>query len=149
MADALKKADQKIRDRIEAQKRAEAARRARLIAEVKFSTQAISPFDVFQITPKKDSPFDKGRPLSEKQLHILRKMGVNPDDLGAAACRQLLHKHFERQEKGLCTAKQGMALMKNGYTADEVKKMTFTEAHQHLNDLAANGWRRTDSLQLA
>jgi superfamily II DNA or RNA helicase len=149
MADALKKADQKIRERIEQQKRAEAARKARLIAEVKFSTQKISPFDVFQITPKKDSPFDRGRPLSEKQKAILLKMGVNPDELGGAACRQLLHKHFERQEKGLCTAKQAMTLAKNGWTADEVKKMTFAEAHKHLDDLQKNNWVRPDLLQLA
>jgi superfamily II DNA or RNA helicase len=146
MADALKKAQKAIQDRIEAQKRAEAARRAKLIAEVKFSTRNISPFDVFDITPKKDSKWDKGRPLSEGQKNVLRKMGVNPDDMEQAAARQLLHKYFERQEKGLATYKQCKVLLKSGWTGEEVKGITFKEASRLIDDLSKNNWKRNDLL---
>lgn len=149
MADALRNAKEKIHERIEQQKREEAARKAKLIAKVKFTMRNVSPFDVLQITPRQDSVFDKGRPLSEKQKDILRKLGVNPDDMAQAAARQLLQKHFERHEKGLCTIKQAMVLAKHGYPPEEAKKFTFDHARKLLDQLAANNWKRADQLALA
>lgn len=149
MADALRNAQAKIHERIEQQKREEAARKAKLIAKVKFTMRNVSPFDVLQITPRQDSVFDKGRPLSEKQKDILRKLGVNPDDMAQAAARQLLQKHFERREKGLCTIKMAMVLAKHGYPPEEAKKFTFDHARKLLDQLAANNWKHTDLLALA
>lgn len=149
MAEALKRADEKIRERIEQQKRDEAARKARIIAQVQFSAKTISPFDILQITPRKDSSWDKGRPLSEKQKAILRKMGVNPDDMDQAAARQLLHKHFERMNNGLASIPQLRVLMKAGYAPEEIKKMTFVEASRLIDHCKSAGWKRTDKLVFA
>lgn len=149
MADALKKADEKIRARIEQQKRDEAARKAKLIAQVQFSAKTISPFDILQITPRKDSSWDRGRPLSDKQKAILRKMGVNPDDMEQAAARQLLHKHFERMNNGLASIPQLRVLMKAGYAPEEIKKMTFVEASRLIDHCKSAGWKRTDKLVFA
>lgn len=146
MKEALEKAQKAIQDRIEQQKREEAARKAKLIAQVQFTIKNISPFDVFDITPKKDSQWDTGRPLSERQRDILRKMGVNPEEINYAAAKQLLHKHFERVNKGLCSYKQSKVLLKAGWTMDEARKMTFREASKAIDQLAKNNWKRTDQL---
>lgn len=137
MSEALKQ----MRLRIEQQKAAEAARKARLIAKVHYSSKPVSPFDAFDIKPRQDSKWDTGKPLSEKQRAVLQKMGVNPDELNYAAAKQLLLESFKRREKGLCSLKQAQLLKKHGY---EPKKMTFQEASKIIDELKNHGWKRTD-----
>lgn len=148
MAEALKKAEQKIRERIEQQKRDEAARKAKIIAQVQFHAQKISPFDLFEITPRKDSKWDTGKPLTDKQKDVLRKAGVNPDELNYAAAKQMLQKIFERREKGLCTVNQGKVLCRAGYHPNEIKKLSFNEASRLIDGLKQSGWKRTDQMAL-
>jgi superfamily II DNA or RNA helicase len=143
MAEALAKADQKIRERIEQQKRSEAARKAHLVAKVQFVAQSVSPFDLFQIKPRQDSPWDRGKPLTENQKAVLRKMGVNPDEINYAAAKQLLFESFKRRERGLCTVAQARVLAKYGY---DPKKVTFVEASRIIDGLKSSGWRRADQL---
>jgi superfamily II DNA or RNA helicase len=133
VSDAIKE----MRERIEKQKAAEAARKARLVAKVQYTSRHISPFDAFDIKPKVDSKWDTGKPLSTGQRAVLQKMGVNPDELNYAAAKQLLFEHFKRREKGLCTYAQAKCLMRAGINA---KKVTFQEASQMIEKLKANNY---------
>lgn len=137
ISDAIKE----IRERIERQKREEAARKAKLIAKVHYSSKPVSPFDAFDIKPRQDSKWDTGKPLSEKQRAVLQKMGVNPDELNYAAAKQLLHLSFKRRESGLCSIKQAQVLKKHGY---DPKKVTFQEASKIIDSLKQNNWQRAD-----
>lgn len=137
VSDAIKE----IRERIEKQKAAEAARKARLVARVHYSSKPVSPFDAFDIKPRQDSKWDTGKPLSEKQRAVLQRMGVNPDELNYAAAKQLLHLSFKRREKGLCTIAQAQVLKRAGY---EPKKISCEEASQIIDSLKKNNWQRAD-----
>lgn len=143
MDKALGDAKQKIIERIEQAKLEEARRKAKLVARVEFVSRHISPFDAFQITPKQDSKWDKGRPLSEKQRAVLLKLGVNPDETNYAACKQVLYEYFRRKEEGLCTLAQAKVLLRAGY---DPKKLKFEEASLLIDDLKKNNWQRTDQL---
>jgi superfamily II DNA or RNA helicase len=137
----ISEAIKELRLRIEQQKAAEAARKARLVAKVNYAVRPVSPFDAFDIKPRQDSKWDTGKPLSEKQRAVLQKMGVNPDELNYAAAKQLLHLSFKRRESGLCSIKQAQVLKKHGY---EPKKMTFQEASKIIDSLKQSGWKRAD-----
>ena len=64
MAEALDEAEEELNE----QKRlAEAARRARLVATARFTTQSVDPFDVLHLDPVKPRGWDAGRQLTEKQ----------------------------------------------------------------------------------
>ena len=76
MTEALDEAEAELQE----QKRlAEAARRARLVATARFTTQSVDPFDVLHLDPVKPRGWDAGRQLTEKQRSLLAKQGINPD----------------------------------------------------------------------
>ena len=63
MTEALDEAEEELRE----QKRlAEAARRARLVATARFTTQSVDPFDVLHLDPVKARGWDQGRQLTRE-----------------------------------------------------------------------------------
>lgn len=139
MSELLKESEKAIQKRIADAKAAEEARKAKIVAKVKFTVAKVSPFDLFGVTPKPRGTWDSGRQLSLKQRGILLKLGVDPDEVGYANGARLVAAQVQRWKKNLCTAKQCAALKKFGYDG---KDMTMKEASNILDALAKNGWRR-------
>lgn len=139
MVEALEDAEKDIHEEIERHKREEEARKARLVAKVKYSSRVINPFDAFQLDPVKVRGWDQGKVLSEKQRGVLMRMGVNPDTYPYAQARQLLNEQFRRWREKLATVKQCSLLQKHGY---ETKDLKMDEASRLIDALAKNHWRR-------
>lgn len=116
--------------------------RAAVVAKAKFNTKAVNPFDVFDIVPKREQGWDKGKKPSARMVEILKRFKVDDatiDGLSLGQAGQLLDVLFTRSKAGLCTVKQAKTLERFGYDA---KAMPFKEASNLLNRLAANHWKR-------
>jgi superfamily II DNA or RNA helicase len=123
---------------IEQRKLEEAARRARLTARAKYSTQSVDPFDVLEVTPVKSRGWDEGKTLTERQRALLTKQGINPDTMPYSQAKQLIGAIIGRYSQNLCSFKQAKTLKKFGYDGN----MTMDEAKRTIDAIAANGWRR-------
>lgn len=136
---ALDEEQQKIKDEIEKRKREEFARKAKILAKVKYSSKVINPFDLFQIEPVKIRGWDSGKVLSEKQNKILMARGINPDKLPYNQARQVLGEIFRRMDKNLCTVRQATRLQRFGFNT---KDMTFDQASKLLTQLKEHRWKQ-------
>jgi superfamily II DNA or RNA helicase len=123
---------------IEQRKLEEAARRARLTARAKYSTQSVDPFDVLEVTPVRSRGWDEGKTLTERQRALLTKQGINPDTMPYSQAKQLIGAIIGRYSQNLCSFKQAKTLKKFGYDGN----MTMDEAKRTIDAIAANGWRR-------
>lgn len=139
MADAVEAEERILQEEIEERKKREAARKARIVAKAQFSTRHINPFDVFQLEPARSKGWDNGKSLTEKQMSLLRKHGMEPSEMSYAQGRQVLSEMFRRWGGKLCTIKQAKLLRKHGY---ETKDLPMAEASKLIDALAKNGWRR-------
>lgn len=137
MSKALDEAEEELRE----QKRlAEAARRARLVATARFTTQAVDPFDVLHLDPVKTRGWDAGRHLTEKQRALLSKQGINPDGISFSQGKQLISEIFRRWDGKLCSFKQAKVLRRYGYSTE----VSFAEASATIDALARNRWRKPE-----
>lgn len=139
MVELLDESENLIRKEAEARRLAEEARKARLLAKVKWSAQQVSPFDVLQISPTKERGWNNGKALSEKQRAFLLRNGIPPDGLSYSHGQQLIGSIIGRMGKNLCTFKQARLLKKHGY---ETRNLGMGDATKLIDALAKNGWRR-------
>ena len=135
--DEEKKLEEQKKRRLEAE-----ARRARLVGKASYTTRKINPFDVLQIKPIVSRGWDAGKQFSEKQCDKLRKMGVNPQEIGFAQGAQLLRIYYDRIHKGLCTIAQANFLEKMGWTKAEASAMKFEDASKAISAGKANNFRK-------
>jgi superfamily II DNA or RNA helicase len=143
MDEALEENEKKIRKEIEKKKIQEAAKRARLIANVKYNTQKVNPFDVFAICPQKERGWDAGKKMTSKQLDILTKQGIeNAAQMPYGQAKQLLTELFRRWDEGLCSFKQAKILKKHGLPTEvkreEASRMIDGIFNPHKKQEAAN-----------
>lgn len=136
MLEELEKAQREIEER----KAREAARKAGIRARATFSAVSVDPFDVLDVRPSKPRGWDSVKRLTEKQKDVLRRNGINPDELPYSQGKQLIDRIVERGREGKCTFKQARTLIKYGY--EDAASYTFEEARAKLDELARNGWRR-------
>lgn len=124
----------------EAAQAAAAEKRKNIVAAAKFSTKAINPFDIFDIVPKREPGWHKGRKPTPGQVSALGKFGVDADTIGKLSfCQasQMMDTLVKRRQQNLCSVKQAKILGKYGYSTDA----TFAEAKKTIDALAANNWR--------
>lgn len=139
MSEALDEEEQMIQHEREQRRLEEEARKARLVATAKYTTQSVNPFDVFDIQPVKSRGWDSGKKLSEKCREILRKhLGMDPDQMEYGQAIQLVREQLRRWNENLCTFKQAKWLKKNGYDTN----LPFESASAIMSAWAANGWKR-------
>lgn len=131
--------DEKKREQERDRRRLEEARKRKLVADVRYSTRRINPFDAFEIQPARDRGWDYNKQLSEKQKGLLLKQGIDPSTLPYAQARQLIGEMFRRWSGKLCTLKQANVLKRYGY---ETHNLTMKDASQLLDALARNNWKR-------
>lgn len=134
--DAISEAEEEIRKEEERV----IAKRAALKAKAKFSTSTINPFDVFDVKPVPERGWDKGKHLTDKQAAILRKQGIEPDNMPYGQARQILNELFRRWDGGLCTFGQAKILQKRGLPTN----VTREDAARTIDAIAAKeGWKKS------
>lgn len=134
----LEEEEEKLKQEKEERRLAEEARKARLVAQVKWTARNVNPFDVFDLAPRKERGWDQGKTLSEKQAAVLLKQGIDPASMPYSQAKQLLNEIFRRWDGSLCSFKQAQVLTKYGYN----QNMSRDEAKKTIDALAANGWRK-------
>lgn len=120
-------------------KQEQEARKARLVARVKYRLQPIDPFDALEVSPRLERGWDKGKSLSEKQKLILLRQGVDPDRLPYVQARQIIIEIFKRWKGKLCTLGQARVLKRFGYQTHD---LSYAQAKQLIDRIAANHWRK-------
>ena len=138
MLDALADAERQL-----AEKRAR-ARRAALRMKATYRTQAVDPFGVLGVEPRRERGWDKGRQPSEKMLALLERQGIDTSGLTFTQARQLVGEVIARFERKACTYKQARVLARFGYPTD----VPFAEASRIIDRIAANGWCRPDPAEV-
>jgi type I site-specific restriction endonuclease len=138
MSAELDEAEEELRE----QKRLEeAARKARLVATAKFTTQSVDPFDILHLDPVKPRGWDNVKQLTEKQRSLLTRQGINPDNLSFSQGKQLVGEILRRFDRKLCSFKQAKVLRKYGYDTE----VSFAEASAMIDALARNQWRKPEA----
>jgi superfamily II DNA or RNA helicase len=137
MNEALDEAEEQLQQEREQARLAEAARRARLVATARFTTQSVDPFDVLHLEPVKARGWDNVKQLTEKQRSLLVKQGINPDNLSFSQGKQLISEIFRRWDGNLCSFKQAKVLQRYGYETD----VSFHVASAMIDALAKNRWQ--------
>jgi superfamily II DNA or RNA helicase len=138
MTEALEDAEAETQRLADERRQREAATRARLVARARFSSRAVDPFEVFDISPTHERGWDNGKQLSEKQKGLLLKQGINPEAVNFSQGRQLIAEMFRRWNQNLCSFKQASLLKKHGYDANVSREV----ASKIIDGLARNGWKR-------
>ena len=135
IATELQKAEREIAHRFKMEEEAKVRQRIKIKAKYKVSSS--NPFDVLDISPQQNSPGQKDRQPTPKQLDYLNKYGLNTDGLSYLQCRQLVLQVNERWKTGKCTYKQARWLKKSGFSVD----LTFAQAKPVVDAIAKNHWR--------
>lgn len=138
MSELLEETQKEMRLEAERRRKDEESRRAKLKAKVAYTTKIVNPFDLFDIDPVQERGWDTVHPASQKQIDLLLKFKIDANGWSKPKASKMIGECFTRREKGLCTYGQGKTLTRYGY---EVKNMTYKDAHETLNKLAANGWK--------
>ena len=140
LAAAKDELEEEIRQRHDRERRAIASRK-HIVARAKFTTKAVNPFDIFDIVPKREPGWHKGRKATQKQKDVLGRFKVDADTIASLTfCQasEMLDLCIKRAKLGLCTVKQAKLLGRFGYSADS----TFEEAGRIIDSLARNKWQR-------
>jgi superfamily II DNA or RNA helicase len=114
-------------------------------ARARYSTQELDPFEVLGLDPKRVAIARVDlRPATAAQCNLLMRWGLKLErglDRGHATA--LLEQVQQRRAEGRCTIKQALQLARRGLNPD----VSFEDAREALDALAANGWRMPPSLR--
>jgi superfamily II DNA or RNA helicase len=128
---------------VEKAKRAEAAKRAQLQAQVQYTTRDFNPFDVFHMKRTQEDEWGErfgGKIASEKQIAALQKFKIDvPKDCTSQQASRLLGTCIVRMKKGLASYGQIKVLTKFGVPALNV---SFKHASDLIEAVKRNGWKR-------
>lgn len=134
--DALKIAERKQR---EARIRAEQDRRKHVRSTTKHRKRKVDPFDVFDVSPRREPAYHQGRQPSDRQIEVLQKFKVPiEEDLTFARASQLLDICIGRAKRKLCSFGQAKVLRRNRIDPENVG---FKEASAMIDVIAKRqGW---------
>lgn len=122
-------------------------KRRQLIAKAQFGTKSVDPFAVFDISPKREPGWHKGRKPSDKMRQMLLKGGISEaevDKLSFCQASQLIGESIKRREQGYCTFKQAKILAKYGCDTN----VGFKEAGRIIDAIAQSGWKPLSDAKL-
>jgi len=125
-------------DELKLEKEAEMARRAKLIAQAKYTTNTVNPFDVLQLEPRKARGWDRVKKPSAKMVALLEKTGIATKDMTFTQASQLIGEIIKRRDEGQCSFKQARLLLRYGYPAN----MSFKDASATIDAIAKNNWKK-------
>lgn len=137
LSEVIRKAAEEIEQERQDRERAEAAKKARVVARVQFTSRAVNAFDVFGIMPQRERGWDTDKQLSSKQKAVLLKQGIDPS-IPYHQGRQLLNEIFRRWDHKQCSFRQAKILRARGYST----KLSVTEANAIIDIIAQReGWK--------
>lgn len=140
MDELIDEEQERMRLEIEERRRREAARKAKLVGKATYKTVKINPFDAFDIRPPVERGWDKGKALSEKQLNLLRKQGIDPSAMSYAEGKAVLNTLFYRWGHKLASLRQIAILKPRGI---ETSDLSFSEASKKIDEIATKeGWKK-------
>jgi superfamily II DNA or RNA helicase len=125
--------------RIAEEARKEKLRKQRegIVAKAKYRLQSVDPFDVFDIMPKREPAWHRGRKPTERMAAAVERMGMDTSRMTYWQAHQIIEEAGKRREKNLCSFKQAKLLRKHGFAAD----CTFQEASTTIDRIAKSGWK--------
>lgn len=131
--DPKKALEQEELARLERERRAREQRLRGVVGKSKYTVQAISPFDIFEVEPPRSNW--RGRMATARQMEILAGSRIQPPSNGfsAAEASALIGEIFRRRTAGLATFAQVRTLRQFG--VDGAEAMTFKEASEKLDEL--------------
>lgn len=136
MSNAEAELEQQKREAAERKRKAEEARKARLLARVEYNTEDVDPFSGHQVKPSGNIMSRDGRQFSEPQLKILREKGHDPSRYsykqGQAIIGKILSTPSEPQKR---------LLVRAGYKPEELT-MSRKEASALIDRVVKNNYRR-------
>jgi superfamily II DNA or RNA helicase len=135
----LKKEAEDVEEEMKKARAQAEARTAHIVGRATYTSQKMNPFDVLGVKPTKEKGWDKGKVLSEKMRNVLRKAGIDPDEVSYTHGKQLVGAMIERWEKNLCSPKQAALMAKHG--VPDATNLTFDQARATIDAIAKNGWR--------
>lgn len=119
----------------------EIARRQKLIATATYETKTVDPFNMFDLAPKREREWDRGKAPSQAQIEYLVKNGVDTTGMTKAVASQLIGEIIDRRKKGKCSYKQAKLLRKNGLDPN----LSFEDAKKAIDEIAARqGWKKKE-----
>jgi len=136
--DETREYDDEYEEKNEQLQREAQLRRNQIRAKVNYETRSSNPFQILAVQPKRFTDWYKRR-LSERQLTVLRRSGIEPNEHNPAEQCALFDNVVKRRKEGLCTFKQAKLLSKFGIDASG---LTFKEASLEIDRLSSNGWKR-------
>lgn len=123
----------------------EADRRRKIVAKAAFEMRPVDPFDLFDVVPKKEPRWLRGRKATLKQVQYLLRNSPEgtrlPDDLSLHDASVLIEDIKTKKEAGPPTEKMALTLQRFGYATEG---MTYKDAKGILDELSAAGWKRID-----
>lgn len=136
---AVKKARERggscdMREEMETLRRDEAAekrQRERITARSNFTRRPVDPFDVFDMSSKREPGWHKGRMPTKNQLAFLGRNGVQTRDLSFHKASNLIEEIKRREAAGLCTYRQAQVLAKWGHKTD----VSYDEATERIREI--------------
>lgn len=140
ISELLEDSEEEVRRRLEKAKRDAESRRVKLVARSNYQVVTVNPFDALDILPAKPKAFDMNKKLSEKQVGLMRRFGINPDKYPYSQAKQLFIELSQRLRKRLATPPQCELLKKHGY--EHVAELPYKEAKRLIDNLKNNNWRR-------
>ena len=127
----------------ERRRKEEAEIRDKLTARAKFSKAKINPFDVYDMEPRREKAWHKGKPATAKQVATLKKFKIDPDGLSFTHASQMIDTCIKRMQSKLCSFKQANFLKKRGIDPASV---TFQQASKVIDAYAKNRWQKPANL---
>jgi len=138
--EVLEESEEEIRKRIERTKREAEARRVKLVARSKYTKIEINPFDALDLVPTKPKPFDMGKKLSESQVNLMARFGINASQYPYTQAKQLFVELCKRLKDRKATPRQADVLKRAGYA--NAAELPAKEAKVLIDNLRNNGWKR-------
>jgi len=124
----------------EAEEEAERRRRRHVRMSADYKTKEVSPWTLWDIQPRRERGWDAAKESTAKQRVFLKKQGIDTHGLSRGQASQLCGKVIKRFKGDRCTYKQAKTLARFGYDPD----VSFADAREIIDRIAANGWRRPD-----
>jgi len=125
-------------------------------AKAEFKRRSISPFDVLDLSSKREPGWHRGRVPSEKMIAVLRRAKIplvfhlgkwhvgeegkeaSWEELSFHRAKEVISEIMRRREEGLCTYGQAKLLKRYG----ESGEVSFDDARTLIDKIAQRGWKK-------
>ena len=124
--------------RLELEEQAKQKRR-RLIAKTNYRSKVVNPFDIFDVMPRREPGWHKGRKPTPKMKAALERFKVDKatiNNLTFCQASQMMDMLIKRIENNYCTVKQAAILARFG----EDVNVSFKDASAKIDQIAQNRW---------